>query len=97
MHALITRIRLQDGQQEAFLAAWRETAAPCLREQSGCRSMYVLAGNQPDEVVAVSLWDSAEAFEAWHSSAAHREAHQVLSPFWNGAPERSAYDVREQI
>ncbi len=97
MHALITRIRLQDGQQEAFLAAWRETAAPRLREQAGCRSMYVLAGSQPDEVVAVSLWDSAEAFAAWHTSAAHQEAYQVLSPFWDGAPERNVYEVREQI
>lgn len=97
MHAVITRIRLQEGQQDAFIAAWREIAAPRLREQPGCRGIYVLAGNQADEVVAVSLWDAPEAFDAWHGSAAHQEARGVLGAFWNGAPERNAYTVREQL
>jgi heme-degrading monooxygenase HmoA len=72
----ITTRRLKPGSREAFAAAWRPGKFP-----EGMLRAYECYSPDGDEVVGISVWDSAESRERYRLSETETERRRAMSPY----------------
>lgn len=72
----ITTRRLKPGAREEFRKAWQPSEFP-----EGMLRAYELVGVGSDEVVGISVWDSAESRERYRLSDVEAERQQAMAPF----------------
>jgi heme-degrading monooxygenase HmoA len=87
---LINCFEVEEGRDDAFIALWTETSG-YFRAQPGYRSLRLHRALSPDAAyrfVNVATWESAEQFQAAHTSAEFRGA--VGRPEWSEFPSSPA-------
>jgi heme-degrading monooxygenase HmoA len=72
----ITTRRLKPGSREEFRKAWRPSAFP-----EGMLRAYEFDAVGGDEVVGISVWDSAESRERYRLSEVEAARHRAMAPF----------------
>jgi heme-degrading monooxygenase HmoA len=72
----ITTRRLKPGVREEFRQAWRPSEFP-----DGMLRAYEFDGVGTDEVVGITVWDSAEARESYRLSEVEAERQRAMAPF----------------
>ena len=72
----ITTRRLKPGAREAFRQAWRPSEFPV-----GMLRAYEFDAVGSDEVVGISVWDSAESRERYRLSEVEAERQRAMAPF----------------
>ena len=72
----ITTRRLKPGTREEFSRAWRPRAFP-----EGMLRAYECYSADGNEVVGISIWDSAESRERFRLSEVEAERRQAMAPF----------------
>ena len=72
----ITTRRLKPGSREEFRKAWRPSEFP-----DGMLRAYEFDSVGSDEVVGISIWDSAESRERYRLSEVEAERQRVMAPF----------------
>jgi heme-degrading monooxygenase HmoA len=70
--------------REQFEQSWRPAEFP-----DGLVGAYVLYAEEGDEVVGISIWDSAEACDRHRSSDVEARRQEAMAPFVTG--ERSSF------
>lgn len=50
--------------------------------------------NDPDSILTITVWDSAESVRSWESSAGYREGVEAVRPFLVGAQTISLCEVK---
>lgn len=78
MVTVVTRMRIKDGQQQAWDAAFRERAQAA-REQDGFVFVQLCTPDDaPDERVIVGTWQSRDDWQAWHEQPEFVETRRQL-------------------
>lgn len=72
----ITTRRLQPGSRDAFARAWRPGEFP-----EGMLRAYECYSADGNEVVGISIWDSAESRERYRLSDVEAERRRAMAPF----------------
>lgn len=72
----ITTRKLKPGAREEFSRSWRPSAFP-----EGMLRAYELYSPDGNEVVGVSVWDSAESRDAYRRSQVESERRQAMAPY----------------
>lgn len=76
VYVWITTRKLKPGARDAFARAWRPGAFP-----PGMLRAYELTSPDGNEVVGVSVWDSAEARDAFRKSDVESERRAAMAPY----------------
>jgi heme-degrading monooxygenase HmoA len=83
VYIAMNRFRIARGREEVFEELWRKRES-YLDEVPGFRQFHLLLGPSSDEetlYASHSLWEYAEAFEAWTKSESFKKAHaQARAP-----------------
>jgi heme-degrading monooxygenase HmoA len=83
VYIAMNRFRIARGREEVFEELWRKRES-YLDEVPGFRQFHLLRGPSSDEetlYASHSVWESAEAFEAWTKSESFKTAHaQARAP-----------------
>ena len=83
MYIAMNRFKIALGSEAVFEDLWRKRESH-LDGVSGFREFHLLRGSTNEDhtlYASHSVWDSAEAFEAWTESEAFRKAHaQARAP-----------------
>ena len=72
----ITTRRIRPGTYEEFRRAWRPKEFP-----QGMLRAYECFSEESNEVVGVSVWDSAESRERYRASDVEAARRQAMAPF----------------
>jgi len=72
----ITTRRLRPGSREEFGHAWRPREFP-----KGMLRAYECYAEDRDEVVGISIWDSAESRDSFRLSTVEKERRDAMAPF----------------
>ncbi len=72
----ITTRKIRPGTYEEFRRAWRPKEFP-----QGMLRAYECFSEESNEVVGVSVWDSAESRERYRVSGVEAERRQAMAPF----------------
>lgn len=102
MFIAMNRFKVLPGSETAFEAVWtsRDTHLPGL---SGFIAFHLLRGPKRDDHTLYSshtVWASREAFEAWTTSEAFRQAHRgagANKPLYLGHPEFEGFEVIQTV
>ena len=98
MYIAMNRFRIARGREEAFEELWRKRDSH-LDEVPGFQQFHLLRGPSSDEetlYASHSVWESAEAFEAWTESESFKKAHaQARAPqgTYLGHPNFEGFEV----
>ncbi len=72
----ITTRRLKPGSREAFSRAWRPSTFP-----EGMLRSYELYSPDGNEVVGISVWDTAESRDRYRLSEVESERRRAMAPY----------------
>jgi heme-degrading monooxygenase HmoA len=72
----ITTRKLKSGSREEFSQAWRPSGFP-----DGMLRAYELYSPDGNEVVGISIWDSAEARDSYRLSEVEAERRRAMAPY----------------
>ena len=72
----ITTRRIRPGTYEEFRRVWRPKEFP-----QGMLRAYECFSEESNEVVGVSVWDSADSRERYRASGVEAERRQAMAPF----------------
>jgi hypothetical protein len=86
----ITTRRLRTGTRDEFSRAWRPSEFP-----EGMLRAYECYSADGNEVVGISVWDSAESRERYRLSAVETERRQAMAPFV--IEERSGFYLGREL
>ena len=98
MYIAMNRFRIARGREQTFEELWRNRES-YLDEVPGFRQFHLLRGPSSDEetlYASHSVWESAEAFEAWTESESFKKAHaQARAPqgTYLGHPNFEGFEV----
>ncbi len=85
----ITTRRIKPGSHDDFRLAWRPGAYP-----EGMLRAYECFSEERNEVVGISIWDSAESRERYRASDIEAERRNAMAPFVE-AESSGVYVARE--
>jgi heme-degrading monooxygenase HmoA len=85
----ITTRRIRPGTYEEFRRAWRPKDFP-----EGMLRAYECFSEERNEVVGISIWDSAESRERYRASDVEADRRQAMAPFVE-AESSGLYSGRE--
>jgi heme-degrading monooxygenase HmoA len=91
MFIAVRKYRVRRGSTEKWAQSVREGFVPLIRELAGFRGYYLLKGG-PDEVIAISMFDTADEALVSNEKAADWVRNNVLE-FVRGMPEVMVGDV----
>jgi heme-degrading monooxygenase HmoA len=86
----VTTRTIKPGSREQFEQSWRPAEFP-----RGLVGAYVLYAEDGDEVVGISIWDSAEACHRYGDSDVEVRRQAVMDPFV--LEERSSFYTGRQL
>ena len=72
----ITTRKLKHGSREEFSRSWKPSAFP-----PGMLRAYELYSPDGNEVVGVSVWDSAESRDSYRRSEVESERRRAMAPY----------------
>ena len=83
----VSRYRPASGRQEELVAAMQRMAARAAAEEACFGAQSCSSDRDPQALVAVSRWRSAEALHEFHQTAASMAEREHLSALLAGPPE----------
>jgi heme-degrading monooxygenase HmoA len=81
---------IKPNTREQFERSWRPAEFP-----EGLARAYVLYAEQGDEVVGISIWDSAEACDRYRRSDLEARRREAMAPFV--LEERSSFFTGREL
>ncbi|MEY2633419.1 MAG: hypothetical protein RIR00_2073 [Pseudomonadota bacterium] len=98
MFLVMNRFRIARGQEDAFVAHWRQRTS-YLHEVEGFVDFHLLRGESNEEFTLFAshtIWKDEAAFAAWTHSEAFRKAHmaaaQTPRSFYVGPPQLEIFE-----
>ena len=91
MFIAVRKYRVRRGSTAEWARRVRDDFVPLIRELAGFRGYYLLAGG-PDEIIAISMFDSADEALVSNEKAADWVRNHVME-FMRGMPEVMVGDV----
>jgi heme-degrading monooxygenase HmoA len=79
---------LRPGTADEFVAFFRSAYAPAMAKQEGFCGAELLQPDDPEALVMVLRFASAEAAQAWRESAAHKELSPALKSLYQSSDVR---------
>ena len=86
----VTSRKIKPDSREQFEQAWRPSEFP-----TGLTKAYVLYAEEGDEVVGISIWDSAEACHRYRDSDLEARREAAMDPFV--LEERSSFYTGREL
>jgi heme-degrading monooxygenase HmoA len=82
--------RIKPDARDQFEQSWRPAEFP-----DGLLGAYVLYAEEGDEVVGISIWESADACDRYRNSDIEAQRQEAMSPFV--AEERSSFYTGREL
>jgi len=92
MFARNISIHLKPNMLNDFATTFEKEIVPMLRKQAGFRDEIVLAGENTNNVNAISLWDTKEQAESY-ATTGYPEVLKALDKFLDGPPKVRVMNV----
>jgi heme-degrading monooxygenase HmoA len=86
----VTTRKIKSGSREQFEQSWRPAEFP-----PGLEGAYVLYAEDGDDVVGISIWDSAEACRRYGDSEVETRRRAAMDPYV--LEERSNFYIGRQL
>jgi quinol monooxygenase YgiN len=86
MFARNISIHLKPNMLADFSGAFEKQIVPMMRKQAGFRDEMVFAGDNTNNVTAISLWDTKEHADAYATST-YADVVKALDKFLDGPPK----------
>jgi heme-degrading monooxygenase HmoA len=86
----VTTREIKPGSREQFEQSWRPSSFP-----RGLVGAYVLYAEEGDQVVGISIWDSAEACHRFRDSDVEARREAAMDPFV--LEERSSFYTGREL
>jgi heme-degrading monooxygenase HmoA len=86
----VTTRTIQPDSREQFEQSWRPAEFP-----DGLLGAYVLYAEEGDEVVGISIWESADACDRYRNSDIEAQRQEAMSPFV--VEERSSFYTGREL
>jgi heme-degrading monooxygenase HmoA len=86
----VTTRTIKPDSREQFEQSWRPSEFP-----PGLVAAYVLYAEEGDEVVGISIWDSAEACERYRDSDVETRREAAMDPYV--LEERSSFYIGREL
>jgi heme-degrading monooxygenase HmoA len=96
--ASLTFTKVKPGvNPEEVRKVWDEGVTPILKDQKGFLGCFLLATEQLDEGIAVSIWENKEDSEALQTSGIYKQLVGKFAAFTAPPIERKVYDVNSEL
>jgi quinol monooxygenase YgiN len=92
MFARNISIHLKPNMLNEFTIAFENEVVPILRKQAGFRDEMVFSGDNPNNVTAISLWDTQQQADAYATST-YGEVVKMLDKYLDGPPKVRVMNV----
>ena len=98
MIVVVNRFSVAEGHEDAFLERFRESAGN-VTSRPGFVKFELLEPVDADVFVAMTYWESKEAFRAWTDSEEFREAHAGEPPegMFESHPDLEVHEVAHEV
>ena len=96
MHARVTTVTIQPDNVAEMSRIFNERIVPVVKAAAGNRGIFLLADEAAGKVMAISLWDSPAAEEAYAGSGDYEELLGNVRPFFTIPPSLATYTVMAQ-
>ena len=93
MISRIVRMQLQDGKAKDFQSIFNEVNSE-IRKSSGCISVELYTDVKDDDtVITLSVWENAEALEAYRASALFISTWRKVKPFFRAPAQAFSMEL----
>ncbi len=96
MYAQVSKVKLQPGKADAWIAFTRDSILPAAREVKGYVNAFLLVDRKANTGFAVSMWETEADVAAVASSGFYQQQAAKAAQFLAGPPEREVYEVALQ-
>ncbi len=93
----VVSARVKPGELYRMIRTYEEKIVPVLLEVDGCHSAFLSRGHaDPQHVLSITLWDSAEKAAAYEKSGLFEKMHDLVRPMLSYISEwRMALDANQ--
>jgi heme-degrading monooxygenase HmoA len=74
MYASISTAQVQPGKMDEFIATWRESVKPMVKEFPGLKNIYLLTDEKTYKAISFALYETKADAERTQTSGDYREA-----------------------
>jgi hypothetical protein len=92
MFARNVALRLRPNCLNQFKQILDNQIMPILHKQPGFKDLITFASNGGTDVTAISLWETREDAEAYHT-ASYAQVMETLEPLLDGSPKLRTADI----
>lgn len=96
MYAQVSRVRLQPGKADEWIALTRDSILPAAREMNGFVNAYLLVDRKANTGIGISLWETEADVVAVATSGFYLQQAAKAASCLAGPPERDVYEVALQ-
>jgi heme-degrading monooxygenase HmoA len=96
VYAQVSRVQLQQGKAEEWIALTRDSILPAAREEKGFVTAYLLVDREANTGIGISLWETEDDVVAVATSGFYQQQAAKAAPLLAGSPERQVYEVALQ-
>ena len=97
MHARVTMVQSQRGQQDELVQIYQESVVPAAERQAGFRGALLLSDPYSDKGISITLWESEAAMVAGETSGYYQEQIRKFGTLFAAPPNREHYEVSVQV
>ena len=97
MYAQVSRVRLNEGATEKWIALTRDSILPAAKEQKGFVCAYLLVDRTTNTGIGISLWETEDDVVAVAESGFYQQQVAKIAPLLAEPPERRVYEVATQL
>jgi len=97
MHARVTMVQVQQGQQDEVVRIFQESVVPAAQQQSGFKGALLLTDPHSNKGMSITLWESEAAMVAGETSGYFQEQIRKFGTLFTAPPNREHYEVNIQV
>ena len=96
MHARVTMVQSQRGQQDELVRIYQESVVPAAQRQEGFKAALLLTDPHSDKAISITMWESEAAMVACETSGYYQEQIRKFGTLFTAQPNREHYEVSVQ-
>jgi hypothetical protein len=97
MHARVVTSQLQSGKADEWVAIFRDSIIPAVKQQAGFRGALALTDSTTGTGIGITFWETEADPLANEASGFYQEQVAKVGPIVAAPPTRALYAVRVQV
>ena len=97
MYARVITTPMKPGSMDEAASIYENSIAPAMREQPGFKGATLLANEDTNTAISISLWETDADMQAGEASGYLQAQFAKVAPFFAGPPATEQYEVSVQV